>query len=98
MTGQSVSALPAVKALLSVAPSDVFVFDRERTDELLIVQDKKGVIFSCKMTNTSRNDERWQLIEWAGGSPTEIAQVHVFLCRFEFLSWLSDRFIDMRAA
>lgn len=98
MTGQSVSALPAVKALLSVAPSDVFVFDREMTDEILIVQDKKGVIFSCKMIKTSRKDERWQLIEWAGGLPNEIAQVHVFLCRFEFLSWLYDKFIDMRAA
>ncbi len=98
MTGQSASALPAVKALLSVAPSDVFVFERERTDELLIVQDKKGVIFSCKMIKTSRNDERWQLIEWAGCLPNEIAQVYVFVCRFEFLSWLYDRFIDMRAA
>ena len=98
MTGQSVSALPAVKQLLSVAPSDVFVFDREQTDELLIVQDKRGVIFSCHMVKGSRNDERWQLIEWAVGLPNEIAQVHVFLCRFEFLSWLSDRFIDMRAA
>ncbi len=45
MTGQSVSALPAVKALLSVAPGDVFVFERATADELLIVQDKKGVIF-----------------------------------------------------
>ncbi len=98
MTGDSSSALPAVKALLSVAPSDVFVFERERTDELLIVQDKKGVIFSCKMITTSRNDERWQAIEWAGGTSNDIAQVRVFLCRFEFLSWLSDRFVDMRAA
>ena len=39
MTGKSVSALPAVKALLSLAPSDVFVFDREKTGELLIVQE-----------------------------------------------------------
>lgn len=98
MTGQSVSALLAVKALLSVAPSDVFVFDREKTGELLIVQDKKGVIFSCKMINTHRNDERWQLIEWAGGLPNEIAQAHVFLCRFEFLSWLADRFVDLRVS
>ena len=98
MTGQSVSALPAVKALLSVAPSDVFVFERATADELLIVQDNKGVIFSCKMINTHRNDERWQLIEWAGGLPNEIAQAHVFLCRFEFLSWLADRFVDLRVS
>ncbi len=86
--------IAAVKQLFTVAENNVFVFERESTGEILIVRDKLGVVCSCVLFHLENNTERWEVTEWRQSSRDDIIAVHVFLCRFEFLSSLMGRFLE----
>jgi hypothetical protein len=85
--------IAAVKRLFTVAENNVFVFERESTGEILIVRDKLGVVYSCVVLHMD-NMERWEVTEWGPCGRDDIIAVHVFVCRFEFLSWLMGRFLE----
>ena len=85
--------ISAVKQLFTVAENNVFVFERESTGEILIVRDRLGVVYSCVVILLD-NMERWEVTEWGPRGLDDIIAVHVFLCRFQFLSWLMDRFLE----
>ena len=87
--------IAAVKQLFTVAENNVFVFERESTGEILIVRDKFGVVYSCVVFYLDNNMERWEVTEWGPRGRDDIIAVHVFLCRFEFLSWLMCRFLEV---
>lgn len=86
--------IAAVKQLFTVAENNVFVFERESTGEILIVRDKFGVVYSCVVFYLDNNMERWEVTEWGPRGRDDIIAVHVFVCRFEFLSWLMGRFLE----
>ncbi len=88
------TAVATVKQLFTVAENNVFVFERESTGEILIVRDKIGVVYSCVVFHLDNNMERWEVTEWGSSGIDDIIVVHVFLCRFEFLSWLMGRFLE----
>ena len=88
------SVISAVKQLFTVAENNVFVFERESTGEILIVRDKFGVVYSCVVLHMDNNVERWEVTEWGPRGRDDIIAVHVFVCRFEFLSWLMGRFLE----
>jgi len=88
------SVISAVKQLFTVAENNVFVFERESTGEILIVSDKFGVVYSCVVLHMDNNVERWEVTEWGPRGRDDIIAVHVFVCRFEFLSWLMGRFLE----
>jgi len=88
------SVISAVKQLFTVAENNVFVFEREYTGEILIVSDKFGVVYSCVVLHMDNNVERWEVTEWGPRGRDDIIAVHVFVCRFEFLSWLMGRFLE----
>ena len=85
--------ISAVKQLFTVAENNVFVFERESTGEILIVRDKFGVVYSCVVLHMD-NMEPWEVTEWGPCGRDDIIAVHVFVCRFEFLSWLMGRFLE----
>lgn len=85
--------MSVVKQLFTVAENNVFVFERESTGEILIVRDKLGVVYSCVVLHMD-NMERWEVTEWEPCGRDDIIAVHVFVCRFEFLSWLMGRFLE----
>lgn len=93
MTNKDV--ISAVKKLFTVAENNIFVFERESTGEILIVMDKFGVVCSCVVLHLDNNMERWEVTEWGPRGRDDIIAVHVFLCRFEFLSWLMCRFLEV---
>ena len=86
--------ISAVKQLFTVVENNVFVFERESTGEILIVRDKFGVVYSCVVLHMDNNVERWEVTEWGPRGRDDIIAVHVFVCRFEFLSWLMGRFLE----
>ena len=92
MTNKDV--ISAVKKLFTVAENNVFVFERESTGEILIVRDKFGVVYSCVVLHMDNNVERREVTEWGPRGRDDIIAVHVFVCRFEFLSWLMGRFLE----
>ena len=85
--------ISAVKQLFTVAENNVFVFERESTGEILIVRDNLGVVYSCVVLHVD-NMERLEVTEWGPRGRDDIIAVHVFVCRFEFLSWLMGRFLE----
>jgi len=86
--------ISAVKQLFTVAENNVFVFERESTGEILIVRYMVGVVYSCVVLHMDNNVERWEVTEWGPRGRDDIIAVHVFVCRFEFLSWLMGRFLE----
>ncbi len=88
------TAVATVKQLFTVAENNVFVFERESTGEILIVRDKIGVVYSCVVFHLDNNMERWEVTEWGPCGRDDIIAAHVFVCRFEFLSWLMGRFLE----
>ena len=94
MISNSREVVSVVKQLFTVAENNVFVFERESTGEILIVRDKFGVVYSCVVLHLDNNMERWEVTEWGLSGIDDIIAVHVFVCRFEFLSWLMGRFLE----
>ncbi len=88
------TAVATVKQLFTVAENNVFVFERESTGEILIAMDNLGVVYSCVVLHLDNNVERWEVTEWGPCGRDDIIAVHVFVCRFEFLSWLMGRFLE----
>jgi len=82
-----------VKQLFTVAENNVFVFERESTGEILIARDNLGVVYSCVVLHMD-NMERWEVTEWGPCGRDDIIAVHVFLCRFEFLSSRPHGFLE----
>ena len=93
MISNSREVVSVVKQLFTVAENNVFVFERESTGEILIARDNLGVVYSCVVLHMD-NMERWEVTEWGPCGRDDIIAVHVFLCRFEFLSWLMGRFLE----
>ena len=75
---------------------NIYLFDRDSSKELFITHSQIGIIVTCSLLDETDHSEIWQVTEWGSNSRLEIIKQHVFVCRFELLSWLSDKFLSLK--
>jgi len=75
---------------------NIYLFDRDSNRELFIAHIPIGIVVTCSLLDETEHSEVWQVIEWSPNSRLEIISQHVFVCRFELLSWLSDKFLSLK--
>lgn len=70
---------------------NIYLFTRDSSKELFITHSQIGIIVTCSLLDETDHSEMWQVTEWGSHLRIDLVNQHVFLCRFELLSWLSDK-------
>lgn len=83
-----------IEALLRVAPSWVYVFERANPAEVLIATDK-GVWLSISKLESLQNRDEYRVLEWGFDSLDDLRDSHFFTPKWELLTWLTDLFTTL---
>lgn len=86
----SVSPLAeAIRPLLRVAPSGVYLLDRDSTGEVLVLRNK-AVWLTIAQGRQTPNRQEHLVREWGNDHLLHLVDSQVFASRWELLTWLQE--------
>ncbi len=84
-----------IKGLLSAAPPNVYLLDRNLTGEVLVLADK-WVWLAISRPEFNQQREEYRVLEWGNERLDDLQNAHFFGSKWEMKTWLCDRFVDMK--